>query len=452
MLLTPGDVEGYHDHPDASTEGELTAAIVCPQAGPVLLFDGEPQVATSLDDDAVEGIEQLLSAEVEQDQRRRFVEAAAALDTCDGTSFEAEEGMVSVTRLSDPSLPNDARLFQLLFTHESGNETPYHAAYALVGSVLTFLWFARIERHDVLTIVNRALSKIGEATGFPGPPDTVGPSEPPPVESIPAGYVEQMVPDLAPVPVTDCSAIEGSGPAPAPTAAALPSVQLAEPQWVAQADQGFYQPFAAHDGLAFLMDGTTLTALRAQDGARAWHVDAGSGAAFLAAGGDSLFVADETDGLVTVAAFDLVSGAQRWATAVRFAATYWGLLAAEDTVYLHLLPDEPTGSGRTSGETWAVDAGTGALRWRVNGPPRAAAAGVVLVGVSDGCGLTAFDAVTGAARWTVGIDTFFYGIDVVDGRVLALRDQPARGSRSEFRCRRLEHAAARSPRPNWLGG
>jgi outer membrane protein assembly factor BamB len=425
MLLTADDVEGHTPLPHIVAEGawrrELHTSEVCPDGGSVLLFDGEAQAYTLLDNDAITIVEQFLAAGAEQQQRRRFAGAAEALDSCDGVSIDLDDGTVAITRVEDVSLPEDARIFEQLFIHESGWDKPYHVVYARVGPVLTVLSFNGIERHEVLTIVHRALSKIAVATGSPGPPAAVGPPAPPEGAAIPEGFVEHAVPELIESPATDCVTIPPAAPAPPPPLAALPSLPPPDsPLWVAEAEEGFYDPMVAHDGVLYLMDGTSLVALRAKDGSTAWRVDPGLQPVFLA-GGESLFVAGQAEGLVTLAALDSTYGEQQWATAVRFGANVWGLDATEDSVYLHLMPDEL--DGPSSGETWVFDADTGALRWRVDGPDAAAASGTVLIGVGNGCGVTAFDAVTGAATWTIGLDTFHTSVAVVNDRLFALRDQ-----------------------------
>ena len=426
MLLTPEEVDGHHANPDIVAEGgwatQLPARLVCAEAGSALLFEAEAQAYTVLDDDAITVVEQFASAGVELDQQRRCAEAAAALDACDGASIDADDGTVAITRLDDASLPTDARLFRHLFTHESGWEKPYHVGYARIGPVLTVLLFDGIETPEVLTIVHRGLSRIAEATGSPGPSDTVGPPAPPEAAAIPDGFVEQPMPEFVEGPATACIPATPPGERPQPpTEPEPPALRHSTPQWVAEAELGFYEPFAASDGLVFLMDGTSLVALRATDGTTAWRRTTGSDPSYLAIG-SSLVVANQDEGLVTVAALDPSSGEQRWATAVRFEATYWGLSATDDTVYLHLMPDDPD-ADPNAGETRAVDSDTGVVRWRVDGPPVGATTGIVLVGVADGCGLTALDAVTGAARWTFGLDTFGTSIEVVGGQLLALRDQ-----------------------------
>jgi hypothetical protein len=234
MLLSPLDVEGYHDHPDFGTDGDLPVSAVCPDAGAFLLIGDGPRAGTSLDYDAWEVVAQILSSGPEPDQRIRFDEATAALDTCDGVSFEVEDGTVEITLVHDASLPVESQMFRSVYVDESGYEIPYHIVYALVGPVIVVLWFDRVETHDALMITNRALAKVAEATGSSDPPATVGPPVAP-AAAVPDGYVEQAPPAFVDVPVSECATEPTVAPIPAPPPAALPVAAAAEPAWVATA-------------------------------------------------------------------------------------------------------------------------------------------------------------------------------------------------------------------------
>lgn len=362
---------------------------------------------TMLDDDAITFVEQAAAAGPEDVMQRRFTEAASALDACPGGTFEVEDGTVSVTNVDDASLPDDAVLLQMMFTHNNGSETPHHVAYARVGPVLSVLLFDGIDTHQVLTYLHSAVSRIADATGSPGPPETVAPPAAQESHDVPEGFVEQEVPERSAAPRTECTGLATAGRAPAPTDSELPALRQPEPQWVTESSKGFYQPMAARDGLIVVMAGTLLTALRAEDGETVWERDVEPDPSLLALG-DSLFVASSADELMTLAALDPSSGEPRWASAFAFSGVYWDVIASDDAVSLHVVPDEPG-----YGETWAVDPDTGVVRWRTDGRLEAAGSGVVVVG--GGCRLSAFDAVSGAERWTVGIDSDSSFEEIVDG-------------------------------------
>jgi outer membrane protein assembly factor BamB len=168
---------------------------------------------------------------------------------------------------------------------------------------------------------------------------------------------------------------------------------------------------AVEGGRVFVMSGAnTLTALNAATGAVLWSVPWGFSNQSPTVGGGRVYVPGSITGLT---AFDAATGNAVWHTGLDVQEAFPGSAAyADGTVYV------------AGTHLWAFDAATGAIRWTSTEPAHSVASspsvanGRVYVGSnSDGVtgNVVAFDAATGARDWTTPVNNTVLATPAVTG-------------------------------------
>ena len=152
---------------------------------------------------------------------------------------------------------------------------------------------------------------------------------------------------------------------------------------------------------------------------RVWRVEVGEGYATPLVVGDTVYVFTRRDGSEVLAALDAATGAERWRSAYPLPYTPSSPTVAHGSgpKATPLFQDGKIFTVSITGVVSAFEAATGRRLWQTSAPsevPFYSAAsspvgtnGVVIVHPGNYEPLTAFDANTGAVKWTAGAGGFF---------------------------------------------
>lgn len=196
---------------------------------------------------------------------------------------------------------------------------------------------------------------------------------------------------------------------------------------------------AALQATAVSADAVSYTAFSAGDGRVLWtyNGDGQHEIGGFAYGGGASYFADQQAGLI---ALDAVTGQRRWAAPVQGVAA--ALAVGDDVVYLAELASAGAGTGRV----WAMAAADGTLVWDSPQVPMSAAGMVLVAGTGAVCGgdrgqMFALDPGTGQLRWQASARSW-YPFALAGGTVLLMPGAARSGHV-------LPALSASSGRPAW---